>query len=409
MKNAVFTFYVKKDKINEEGLVPIYLKIKLNASSTTLNSGFKINIDRWRSTLQLKDTRINHEKKIRAELDQLIQQLKIIEEKLKSRNTSFGANSIKDIYQKNDGDDFSNQIMLNELFEKHDKSFIPLIETKVRAEETLRKYRSLKNHVYDFLEYEYNLTDISLSQLNYEFIESFDVFLRRHKGIGNNTTVKYVQSFRRLMNLAVKYDWIHKDPFLLYDKKIKVKDAIFLKKDELESIENLKFFTKRLEVVRDIFIFGCYTGYAPVDIQKLTHDHIHQQNDGMEWIITTRTKTNIQSNVPLLPQAKTIIQKYQNHPECIETGFLLPRRSNQKMNLYLKEIADIANITKNLSSYVSRHTYAVTVILANGLSMEVLSKMLGHTNLKQTMHYGKIQDARVGLEMKGLIDKMNNL
>ena len=405
MKNAVFTLYVKRDKINQEGLVPIYVKIALFGSSTTLNTGMKVSEDRWKDSNQLKNTRINPERKMRAELDRVIVELYEIEQKLIKREVSFSALSIKKVFQGNDSGNLSNKIMLNELFEKHEKAFIPLVETGVRAKETLRKYRTLKNHVDDFLEYEYGLIDISLSRLNYEFIESFDAYLRKHKEIGNNTTVKYVQAFRRLTNLAVKYDWLVKDPFILYDKKIKVKAAIYLNEEELTAIENLEFTTKRLDVVRDIFIFGCYTGYAPVDIQKLSHADIVRQSDGLDWIITNRTKTGVQSNVPILPKAKEIIEKYKNHPECSESEFLLPRRSNQKMNMYLKEIAEMVGLTKKLSSYASRHTYAVTVILANGLSMEVLSKMLGHTNLKQTMHYGKIQDARVGQEMKGLIDK----
>ncbi|NQX97845.1 MAG: site-specific integrase, partial [Flavobacteriales bacterium] len=290
---------------------------------------------------------------------------------------------------------------------KHYKGLVPLVKSKDRAKETLRKYQTLRNHVINFLQFEFGVSDVPLSQLNYNFIEAFDNYLRVQKTIGNNTTVKYVQGFRRLMNLAVKYDWLIKDPFLLYDKKVKVKDAIFLTKEELQKLENIQLYSKRLEVVRDIFIFGCYTGYSPVDIHKLIYSDIVMGNDDQKWIMTKRTKTGIDCSVPLLFRAEKIIDKYRMDIYCLETTHILPKRSTQKMNMYLKEIAEIAEIGKNLHQYVARHTFACTVILANGLSMEVLSKMLGHTNLKQTMHYGKIQNARVGQEMKELRKKMN--
>lgn len=409
MRNATLTLYVKKDKADELGLVPIYLKIKLPGNSTTLNTGMKIDQSRWVATNQLRKTKMSPEMLLRVNLDKLIQDLRTIEQKLINREAPFNSSTIKAVYHNSDVETISNKIMLSELFDKHYKIFEPLVNAESRAKDTLRKYKTLRNQVEEFLLKEYRLKDIPLKDLNYSFIESFDSFLRSTKSIGNNTTVKYVQSFRRLMNVAVKYDWLVKDPFLLYEQKIVVKDAIFLNQEELDKIEKFIFNVKRLEVVRDIFIFGCYTGYAPVDISKLTLNHIVRDKDGLDWIMTKRTKTGVHANVPLLNKAKEIIEKYKNDPYCKATGFLLPSRSNQKMNIYLKEIAEMLDITKNLCVYASRHTYAVTVILANGLSMEVLSKMLGHTNLKQTMHYGKIQDARVGDEMKELMKKLDKI
>jgi site-specific recombinase XerD len=254
----------------------------------------------------------------------------------------------------------------------------------------------------------YGLVDIGLNSLNFEFIDSFDAFLRSIKLIANNTTVKYVQSFRSIIRMAIKYEWLAKDPFILYDKKIKKKDAWYLTKSELARIENVELPSERLRIVRDIFVFSCYTGYAPVDLFKLTQNNINIGNDGSRWIITERQKTGIKSDVPLLPKAEEIIEKYKDHTECILNKLLVPHRSNQKMNQYLKEVTSFAMVNKNCTQYISRHTFATTVILANGLSMEVLSKMLGHTNLKQTAHYGKIQNFRVGEEMQILREKMND-
>ena len=406
MKNLRLVLYVKADKMNREGEVPVFLKMVYLNSKTSMSLGLWVDKERWKITEQFKYTRTLSEQKIRSNINAILTDVNRIFESLKYKEIPFSAQTIKKEYAENDTDSISNKLMLSELFDRHYEGFLPLVQSQSRAKETLRKYQTLRNHVYDFIELEYNLSDVPLRSLNYAFIESFDLYLRSNKGIGNNTTVKYVQGFRRLMNLAVKYDWLHKDPFLLYDKKIKVKDATFLDEKELKAIEEHRFASKRLDVVRDIFIFGCYTGYAPVDMHKLTQNNLVEGDENQIWIMTKRTKTGINSDVPLLPMAQEIIEKYKNDPYCIETGHLLPKRSTQKMNTYLKEIAEIVGVNKSLHQYVARHTFACTVIMANGLSMEVLSKMLGHTNLKQTMHYGKIQNARVGKEMLELRNKL---
>ncbi len=409
MKHFRLTLFVKADKVNEAGEVPVFVKIFDHGTNTTMNLNIKVNCDRWKITKQFRITKALKEQKIRRDIDEALSNINTIYNNLSSKGLPFSASTIKKCFHNEESASISEDLMLSELFHMHYKNFKPLVDSKTRAPETLRKYETLKNHVSEFLLFEFGLEDIPLNKLNYRFIEAFDTFLRSTKQIGNNTTVKYVQTFRSLMSLAVKYDWLLKDPFVLYDKKIKVKDIEYLNEEELQKIEQYDFDNKRLEVVRDIFIFGCYTGYAPIDIHKLKYSDIIKGNDGQKWIITKRTKTGVNSDVPLLKKAELIIEKYKNDFYCLKTGYILPKRSNQKMNMYLKEIAGCTGITKKLHHYLSRHTFATTVILANGLSMEVLSKMLGHTNLKQTMHYGKIQNARVGQEMKLLQDKLVNI
>ncbi|MDB4534244.1 site-specific integrase [Vicingaceae bacterium] len=405
-KLSLFPF-IKADKSNSKGEAPVFLKIKIANTNSSMALGIKVNMQRWKETDQFRKSRVNNETKVRNDIDVIISVLRSINDKLEKRGMPISASTIKNVHINGSEDSIKDTIMLSELFDKHYKNFKPLVDGKSRAKETLRKYETLRNHVDAYLVFEYGVTDVSLDSLNYSFIESFDTFLRTEKNIGNNTTVKYVQSFRRLMNVAVKYDWLLKDPFILYEKKVKVKDATYLTQVELDAIMNLKFSTKRLEVVRDIFIFGCYTGYAPVDINKLTYNDVIDGEVNQKWIVTKRTKTGVNSDVPLLPKAEELIEQYKSDPYCIETNHLLPKRSNQRMNMYLKEIADLANINKKLTQYCSRHSFAITVVLANGLSMEVLSKMMGHTNLKQTMHYGKIQNARVGKEMLELRNKLS--
>lgn len=406
MNKLRLSLFVKVDKVNSTGEIPVFVKISVNGTKTTMNVNATVDNLRWKSTNQFRTSNSLKEQKIRRDIDDVLADLRGIDKKLLSKSLPYSAEKIKKIFQNDGIEIMESNLMLSELFQMHYKNFKPLVDSKSRAPETLRKYQSLKKHVVDFLIFEFGITDIALRDLNFRFIEAFDTFLRGTKKIGNNTTVKYVQSFRSLMSLAIKYDWLQKDPFVLYSQKIKVKDIEYLTEVELKKLESMEFDNNRLEVVRDIFVFGCYTGYAPVDIHKLTYNDIIVGADGQKWITTKRTKTGVNSDVPLLKTAEVIINKYKNDFFCLKTGSILPKRSNQKMNMYLKEIAVLAGISKNLHHYISRHTFATTVILANGLSMEVLSKMLGHTNLKQTMHYGKIQNVRVGQEMKILQEKL---
>lgn len=407
MNHLRLTSFVKADKENYLGQAPVFLKISILGTNTTMHLGIWVDNQRWKETKQFKISRALKEMKTRREIDEVLSQLHLVYDKLTTKGIPFNAAEIKRVYSMGDDVSLLPEIMLSELFDKNYSIYKPLVDAGDRAPETLRKYQSLRKHVWDFLQYEYGLDDLAITKLNYSFIEAFDGFLRAIKHIGNNTTVKYVQTFKGLTNLAIRYDWLVKDPFMLYNKRIVVKDAEFLTQEELSRIENLVLDSKRLEVARDIFIFGCYTGYAPIDLQNLKYDNIQRGNDGQKWIITRRHKTKVQANVPLLKKAEDIIDKYRDEFYCIQTGHILPKRSNQKINKYLKEIAQLANINKKFTQYLSRHSFSCTVILANGLSMEVLSKMLGHTELAQTQHYGKIQNTRVGNEMNELRKKLN--
>ena len=203
-----------------------------------------------------------------------------------------------------------------------------------------------------------------------------------------------------MCNFGIKINIIEKNPFIKYDGKLKVRDATFLTVEELNLIESRTFNSTRLENVKNIFLFSCYTGYAPIDACNLKLSNLIQDNNGMFWIKTDRVKTGIRANVPVLPPTKKIIDKYRDS----EVG-LIPKLSNQKMNAYLKEIADLCGIEKNLTWYVARHTFATTVTLGNGIKIENVSAMMGHTNIKQTQHYAKVLDASVMQDMSKLMEK----
>ena len=206
--------------------------------------------------------------------------------------------------------------------------------------------------------------------------------------------------------IAYANDWIDKDPFFNWKAKLKVVDREFLSEEEIQNIIKKVLHIPRLDLVRDVFIFSCYTGLSYVDVKKLSKDNIVRGIDGDYWIKTKRAKTDSTSNIPILSNANVIIQKYKNHPDIVNTNKVIPILSNQRVNAYLKEIADLCGITKNLTFHLARHTFATTVTLTNGVPIESVSKMLGHKSLKTTQHYAKILDRKVSDDMAMLKDKL---
>jgi site-specific recombinase XerD len=196
---------------------------------------------------------------------------------------------------------------------------------------------------------------------------------------------------------------------LKYNGKVREVEREFLSQEEVLTIYTKQFKTERLNLVKDIFVFSCFTGLAYIDVKNLTKSRINIGIDGGKWIFTHRQKTETASHIPLLPIAEEIIQKYKEHPQCVNEDKLLPVLSNQKMNGYLKEIADICEIDKNLTFHLARHTFATSITLSNGVPIESVSKMLGHKNLRTTQHYAKVLDKKVSEDMAILKDRFYSL
>lgn len=221
----------------------------------------------------------------------------------------------------------------------------------------------------------------------------------------HNSTIKYLTNFRKVINRCVRNGWLPKDPFANFKMTLREVERIALTETELQTLIAQTFPTDRLRVVRDIFLFSCYTGLAYADVKKLKRSELIIGVDGEQWLVSRRQKTDISARIPLLPAALTIISKYKDHTHCQEKDLVLPILSNQKMNAYLKEIADACGIYKTLTYHIARHTFATTVTLTNGVPIETVSKMLGHRNLRTTQHYAKILDKKIGEDMKGLKSK----
>ncbi|MFD0762762.1 site-specific integrase [Lutibacter aestuarii] len=273
---------------------------------------------------------------------------------------------------------------------------------------TLGLYKTTQSYLMEFVLKEYKTSDIYLRDLNYSFVVQFDNFLRGYKlsrnkkRIGNNTIIKHIQRLRKMVTMAFHMEWIERDPFVKYKPSFIKKEREFLSKEELESIENYSTDIERLDLVKDLFIFSSYTGIAYVDIMKLKKDNVVFGIDGNKWIITKRQKTNTPVKIPILDQAQYLIDKYRNNERAALNGTVFPALSNQKLNSYLKEIADACKIKKNLTFHMARHTFATTVTLTNGVPIETVSKILGHTKIATTQIYARVIERKVSDDMNAL-------
>lgn len=252
---------------------------------------------------------------------------------------------------------------------------------------------------------EYNYDDIYVKEVDLKFINRFEHYLKTNlKSCGQNTVTKYVTNLKKIIRICYANDWISKDPFYHWKAKWKKVEREILSERELQILMETELPSQRLEQVRDIFIFCCFTGLSYIDVEKLSDNHIVLSIRGEKWIKINRSKTDTKSSVPLLPAAEKILKKYSSASHNIQNG-LLPVISNQKLNSYLKEIAVICKIDKKLTFHLSRHTFATTVTLANGVPIESVSKMLGHSSLKTTQIYAKVIDKKLMEDMRLVASK----
>jgi len=334
--------------------------------------------------LFLEEVRMN----IFSAYDQLRREKKIIT-----------AQAVKDRYLNED----ISELTLLSAFEYHNEEVANTLATG-----TARHYKTCMAHVKRFMKKVLKAEDIYLEELSYSFITRFELFLRKYKPVdhqkplGNNTIMKHIQRLRKVVTLAVKLEWIDKDPFDKYKCKFVPTTRKYLSDEEFASFEALVGLGDRLQYVKDLFVFSCYSGLVYIDTMNLTSKNIVIGIDGSKWIYTDRQKSSKAVRIPLLPKAEEMINKYKKDPRSIYDGTLFPRISNQRLNSYLKELADLAGIKSKLTFHVARHTFATTIALMNGLPIETLSKILGHSKITTTQIYAKVLNQKVSSDMGSL-------
>jgi site-specific recombinase XerD len=289
---------------------------------------------------------------------------------------------------------------LLEIFQKHNDEIKALIG-KDYANRTHQRYRTTYDHAAAFIMWKYQKEDLELKDLDYEFVKDFSVWLKTIKNCNHNSSMKYISTLKSVLIECKRKKWLKEDPFSEFKTASNEVEIIPLDEVDLAAIEKKVFDIERLDLVKDIFLFSCYTGLAYIDVAKLRRSQIITINGEM-WINTKRQKTGTPQRIPLLEQPLKIIEKYKNHKRCTLEGAVVPILTNQKMNAYLKEIADTCGIDKKLTFHIARHTFATTVTLANGVPIETVSSLLGHKRLTQTQHYAKIVDLKKMEDMRAL-------
>ena len=390
-------FYVKKAKINSVGESPIYLRITIDGKISEISTKRTVKPSKWNSAMQKVSGSSEECRSLNFYLKTFEQKVYDTYHELMREKESVTCESLKNkLLGKGE-----RTRMLIPIFEDHNNRMEKLID-KEFAQGTLTRYKTCLKHTKAFLKWKFNISDIDILKIDYAFLNDFELFLRTERDCNNNSAVKYIKNFGKIIRICIANGWINRDPFLNYSSSFNEVTRVFLNEQEIERLFNKDLKNERLSQVRYIFLFSCFTGLAYIDTQKLTQDNINIGLDGNKWIYTKRQKTKTTSNIPLLSKAEEIIDRYKDHPACLNSGRLLPVLSNQKMNAYLKEIADLCDIKKELTYHIARHTFATTITLSNGVPIESVSKMLGHKNIKTTQHYAKILDKKVSEDMSAL-------
>lgn len=387
-------FIIKKAKLLKNGEAPICMRITVNKRVAEVMIKRSIPIDLWNQKKECSKGK----DRVAAELNHYINTVRAkvlqIHRELEIDNKPITADIIKDCFYGRD----KVQRSLLEVYAEHNEKCRALIG-KEYTESTVTKFDTSINRLKEYIRSNYHRDDIMLAELDGQFIRDFDFWLKTDKHCQNNSALKHLKNLKKVIRIALANDWIKKDPFYGIHFKQDEVNVEFLSREELDILMNKEFTIKRLEQVRDVFVFCCFTALAFVDVQQLSREHLIKDNNGALWIRKARQKTNQMCNVPVLSIPQRILRKYEDNAECIKKGVLLPVISNQRMNAYLKEIADVCGIAKRLTTHVARHTAATVVFLANDVSMENVSKILGHSNIRMTQHYAKVLDSSIMRDM----------
>jgi site-specific recombinase XerD len=395
-------FWINKSKV-KNGEAPIWARVTVDGARVEISIKRSINPENWNSEKgQAKGTK-EEMRTLNNYIDQVRLQILNCQQQLMADKRLVTAEAIKNMYQGKDEREHS----LMTLIHYHNTELKDTLEWG-----TMKNYHTTQKYVNLFLKEKLCTSDIFLSQLNYKFIFDFEMFVKahqpvdHHKPCGQNTVMKHIERLRKMINLAIRNEWLLRDPFAKFKPTFVKTTREFLTAEELIKIENKEFSIPRLQQVKDLFIFSCYTGLSYIDVMNLTTENISLGIDGELWLYTSRQKTDNSLRIPILPKALTMIQKYESHPKALAEGKLFPNISNQRLNSYLKEIADLCSIGKNLTFHLARHTFATTITLTNGVPMETVSKLLGHSSIRTTQIYAKVVEKKVRDDMNMLKQKL---
>ena len=388
-------FFASPSKARKNGLMPIYVTIRQNGERATFTTGRYIHPSEWDSVKQRAKGKSETAQAINSTILQLRNKIYRKELELMDRGYIVNPSTLRDACLEKV--ESIQGKTLCQIFDEYLIDARKALDIDVKKD-TIYSYERTYCLLRDFIEITYQRKDLALQELNITFIERFNVYLISEHKHKKNTAVKHLRCLMRVVKVAVANRHLAIDPFLNFKAQREVCERVFLTEEELRILINKDFRIKRLERVRDLFIFCCFTGLSYSDVKTLTPEHFHIDSNGRVWIKKKRVKTGVLFRVPLLPIPKLILEKYKGGDK------LLPVVDLSSTDSYLKEIAELCGINKTISSHTARFTFATTVTITNRVSMEVVSKMMGHTNTKMTGHYAKIIDQYIGEEMDKLQD-----
>lgn len=383
-------FFLKRDKQKKDGSVPVYCRITIDGKEARF--GMKKNIDPklWNTKEGKAIGKSAESSEINALLEKTKAGIHKIYREVQERENAVSAEKVKNIFLGID----SKQYMLLKAFDEHVEENFNLIGKRI-TKSTYNRYYYLRVRLSEFLTEKYHLSDIPLREINYQFIRDFEMYLLTVRENKQSTIAQYLINLKKIVELAYKNEWIFKNPFINYKIEDEKSERGYLTQREVETIMNWKL-DKKLERTRDVFIFCCFTGLSYIDVFKLTKEQIHLTIDGQQWIMGKREKTDVDYFIPMMEIPKRIVEKYKTH--IFKNGKLLPVKVSLTVNRHLKEIAEICDIKKHLTFHLSRHTFA-TLAISKGVSLESVSKMLGHKDIKTTQIYAKMTTEKIGRDM----------
>lgn len=394
-KTFTLLFYLKKRSNYVSGKLPIYLRITVNGQRFELATKRYCDPEKWNTASGRQNGTREEARLLNNYLETMQTKVFEVRRQLIESNIEITAETVK---AKLSGAGDKPTFIL-EVFQAHNDQLEKLIGIDY-ARGTLKRYETCLSHTRNFIQWKYKADDLDINKLDYDFISDYEFWFKTIRKCDHNTSMKYLANFKKIVLICVKKGWLARDPFHAYKMSKREVNRQALTQSELTRISEKEFSTERLDLVRDIFVFCCYTGLAYVDVYKLKRSEVVEGFDGGDWITIKRQKTDSASRIPLLPPAFEIIKKYEDHPQVVAQDRLLPVLSNQKMNSYLKEIADVCSIDKAITFHLARHTFATTVTLSNGVPIESVSKMLGHSNIRTTQIYAKVVDKKISEDMK---------
>lgn len=395
-------FFLKKNQLLKSGEAPVSMRITVNGQREEIRTKKSINPSLWNQAKECSRGRDRKSKDLNEYIESAQIRLSQLYNEMEQSGKSITAKILRNKFLGMDDEDRKTLIAF---FNEHNDQCRKLIGIDY-ADITVRRYECCSRYLQELIQTKYGEDDLLLKEVKGELVRDFEFYLKTEKRCQQNTVIRYMKCFKKVINLAIANEYISRNPFTGIKFHEVPVNKEFLTMEEVIRISQKEFVIPRLELVRDVFLFSIWTGLAFIDVYNLKQEHIVTDNNGNLWIRKTREKTNNMCNIPLLSKPQQILKKYEGYPVCEERGTLLPVMCNQKYNSYLKEIADLCEINKRLSTHTARYTFASVIALANNVSLSNVAKMLGHSSTRMTQHYAKVLDQSILKDMQKVEQKM---